>query len=127
VSRSTSRTKTPVKQINEAGEISGAAAEEGDCVAVISDHGPDFVYIPKPMLLLPYDFVHLARVGRFIHRFSRPGIASIGQLTITMDDVVTAPLQFFSHRGFAGARHAFDQIISDAHPIALTRKVRVVS
>jgi hypothetical protein len=119
--------ENPVKQINEAGEISEAAAEEGDCVAVISDHGPDFVYIPKPMLLLPYDFVRLARVGRFIPRFSRPGIALIGQLTITMEDVVTAPLQFFSHRGFAGARHAFDQIISDAHPIALTRKVRVVS
>jgi hypothetical protein len=89
---------------------------------VISDHGPDFVYIPKPMLLLPYDFTHLARVGRFIHRFSRPGIALIGQLTITVEDVGTAPLQFFSHRGFAGARHAFDQIVSDAHPTTLGRR-----
>jgi hypothetical protein len=29
--------------------------------------------------------------------------------------VVTAPLQFFSRRGFAGAGDAFDQIVSDAH------------
>jgi hypothetical protein len=53
-------------------EISGAAAEEGDCVAVISDNGFDFVHIPKLMLLLPYDLVHLALMGRFIRRF--PGL-----------------------------------------------------
>src|SRR5262245_7258891 len=33
-----------VKQINKAGEISGATAEEGDRVALISDRGFDFVY-----------------------------------------------------------------------------------
>jgi len=118
--------ENPIKQINKAGEISGAAAEEGDCVAVISDHGFDFVHIPKLMLLLPYDLVHLALMGRFIHRFPRLWIAPINQLPVTVEDVVTAPLQFFSHRGLAGARHAFDQIVSDAHPFTLTRNVRVV-
>jgi hypothetical protein len=29
--------------------------------------------------------------------------------------VVAAPLQFFSHRGFAAAGNAFDQIVFDAH------------
>ncbi len=41
------KNKNAVKQINKAVEISGAAAEERDCDAVISDHGFNFVYIPK--------------------------------------------------------------------------------
>jgi hypothetical protein len=36
--------------------------------------------------------------------------------------MVTAPLQFFSNRSFAGAGNAFDQIISDAHPVFSTTK-----
>ena len=41
------KNKNAVKQVNKAVEISGASAEEGDGGAVISDHGFDFVYIPK--------------------------------------------------------------------------------
>ncbi len=60
------------------------------------------------MLLLPYGLVHLALVGRFTNRFPRLWIAPIFQLPITMENVVTAPPQFFSHRGFAGAGYAFN-------------------
>lgn len=67
------------------------------------------------MLLLPYGLVPLALMERFFQRFPRLWIAPIFQLPITIDDMVTAPLQFFSHRGFAGARHAVDQIISNTH------------
>ena len=41
------KNKNAVKQANKAVEISGAAAEEGNGGAVISDHGFNFVYIPK--------------------------------------------------------------------------------
>src|SRR5580658_6986609 len=72
------------------------------------------------MLLLPYGLVPLALVERLFQRFPRLWIAPIFQLPITMYDMVTAPLQFFSHRSFAGAGNAFDQIISDAHPVFST-------
>ena len=39
--------ENPVKQINKVGEISRPAAEEGHRVALISDPGFDFVYIPN--------------------------------------------------------------------------------
>jgi hypothetical protein len=96
--------ENPVKQINKAVEISGAAAEEGDRVALISGHGFDSVYIPNVML------VHGA-----IQRFTSLWIALIRQLSVTVDGVVTAPPQLFTHCGFAGARNAFDQIVSNAH------------
>lgn len=109
------KNENAVKKINKAVEISAAAAEEGDCDAVIGDHGFDFVYIPKQMLLLPYGLVHLALVGRFTNRFPRLWIAPIFQFPVTMDNVVTAPLQFFGYRGFASAGHAFNQIIFNTH------------
>ena len=74
------------------------------------------------MLLLPYGLVPLALVERLFQRFPRLWIAPIFQLPITMYDMVTAPLQFFSNRSFAGAGNAFDQIISDAHPVFSTTK-----
>src|ERR1700735_3545338 len=70
------------------------------------------------MLLLPYGLVPLALVERLFQRFPRLWIAPIFQLPITMYDMVTAPLQFFSNRSFAGARNPFDQIVSDAHSIS---------
>ncbi len=41
------KNKNTIKQINKVVEISRAAAEKGDRDAVISDHGFDFIYIPK--------------------------------------------------------------------------------
>jgi hypothetical protein len=57
---------SPGKQIGKAGEIPGAAAEEGDRVALISDQGFDFVYIPNVVL-----------VPKAIRRFTCLWIASI--------------------------------------------------
>jgi hypothetical protein len=86
----------PVKQINEAGEISRAAAEEGDRVALIGDHRFDFVHIPDVMLVPPCDAVRHALMGKPIHRFPRLWIALISQLAVTVDGVVTAPPQFLA-------------------------------
>src|SRR5271156_6763871 len=72
------------------------------------------------MLLLPYGLVPLALVERFFQRFPSLWIATIFQLSIAIDDIVTASPQFFSHRGFAGAGHAVDQIISNTHPMFST-------
>ncbi|MGF6230023.1 hypothetical protein QFZ27_003978 [Inquilinus ginsengisoli] len=83
----------PVKQIDKAGKISGAAAEEGNRVALIRDQGFDFVDIPNMVLM------HKA-----IQRFTSLRITLIRQLPVTIDGVVTAPSQFFTHRGFARAR-----------------------
>ncbi|CAA9588359.1 MAG: hypothetical protein AVDCRST_MAG86-4088, partial [uncultured Truepera sp.] len=83
--------ENPVKQVDKADEISGATAEEGDRVALISDQGFDFVNIPK-VVLVPKPKVML--VPRAIQRFTGLWIALIGQLTVTVDGVETAPPQF---------------------------------
>src|ERR1043165_7320797 len=67
------------------------------------------------MFLLPYGLVHLALMDRFIDRFPCLWIAPIFQLPVTVEDVITAPLQFFSHRGYARARDTLDKIISLTH------------
>lgn len=109
------KNKDAVKQIGKAGEISRTAAEEGDCVAVISDHGFDFIDIPKQVLVPPQDLVHFTLMDRFGQRRACLWIAPIPQFPIAVEDVVTPPLQLFSHRGFTGAGNAFDQIVSDSH------------
>jgi len=86
--------ENPVKQINKVGEISRATAEEGDRVALISDHGFDFVYIPNVMLVLPCDAVRHALERKAIQRLTSLWIALISQLSVTVDGVVTAPPQF---------------------------------
>ena len=67
------------------------------------------------MFLLPYSLVPLALIDRFIYRFPCLWIAPIFQLPVTVEDVITAPLQFFSHRGFARAGDSLDKIISLTH------------
>ncbi len=67
------------------------------------------------MFLLPYSLVLLALMDRFIYRFPCLWIAPIFQLPVTVDDVITALLQFFSHRGFARAGDTLDKIISLTH------------
>ena len=67
------------------------------------------------MFLLPYGLVPLALMDRFIYWFPCLWIAPIFQLPVTVEDVITAPLQFFSHRGFARARDALNKIISLTH------------
>ena len=64
------------------------------------------------MFLLPYGLVSFALMDRFIDRFPCLWIAPIFQLPVTMEDVITAPLQFFSRRGFTRARDSLDKIIS---------------
>jgi len=83
--------ENPVKQVNKAEEIPGAAAEEGDRVASISDQGFDLVHIPN---VVPLHKPNVVLVPRAIQRFTGLWIASIRQLTVAVDGMVTAPAQF---------------------------------
>ena len=79
-------------------------------MASIGHQGPDSVDIPKVMLV-PKGHIQIALVmGRAIQRFTRLGlgIAFICQLTVTVDGVVTAALQFGCDWGLAAAGNAFD-------------------
>jgi hypothetical protein len=64
------------------------------------------------------DFVHDACQRRRgidddgVHGLPRFEITPIGQLSITVDDVIAAPLQLATDRSFPGAGNAIDKIIS---------------
>lgn len=89
-------------------------------MAFIGCERPDFVDFPK---VVPVPEGHIRNVllkCKVIQLFARLGIAFIGQLAVTVDDVVTAPLQFGGDRSLASPGNAFDQIIPDTH-FALVR------
>jgi hypothetical protein len=109
------KNKNTVKYMYEFFKIPRTTAEKRDWYAVISNYRRDFVYVPKKMFLLPYSLVPLTLVDRFMDRFPCIWIAPIFQLSVAVEDVIAAPLQCFSHRGFAGAGHALDQIIVLPH------------
>ncbi|SDD44803.1 hypothetical protein SAMN02799630_03412 [Paenibacillus sp. UNCCL117] len=50
-----------------------------------------------------------------IRRGTRFRVALISQLTIAMNSMVAAPLQFVADRSFAGAGNAINQVIPYAH------------
>jgi hypothetical protein len=52
-----------------------------------------------------------------IRRFTGFRIASVSQFAVTMNGMVAAPLQLIADRSFAGARKAFNQIVSNAHSL----------
>src|SRR5438874_3632332 len=54
-------------------------------------------------------------VREAIRRFTSLRIALISQFPVTINGMVTTPLQFMADRRFAGAGNAFNQIISHAH------------
>jgi hypothetical protein len=66
-------------------------------MAVISRECSDFLNVPDPAAML---------AGAIIQGLAGFWIAKIGQLPITVDAVVTTPLQFIADRGFTGAGNA---------------------
>src|SRR4051812_1625680 len=64
------KNENAIKQINKAVEISRAAAEKRECGAVIGDHRFDFVDIPKPVLLSPFDIIDCSFVVKLTQRFA---------------------------------------------------------
>ena len=56
-------------------------------------------------------------VRQLIGRLTGFRIALVSQFTVTMNGMVAAPLQFIADRSLAGARKAFNQIISNAHSL----------
>lgn len=63
-------------------------------MALIGHQGFDFVDIPKVVLVPKGHIRNVLLMRRAIQRFTRLGIALIRQLTVTVDGVVTALLQF---------------------------------
>jgi hypothetical protein len=81
---------------------------------MVGDQGLCFLYIPN-VVLGPEDSRGLTREA--IRRFTGFRIAKISQVTVTVtvDGMVAAPLQFVADCGFAAAGNAFNQVISHAH------------
>ena len=75
-------------------------------MAVVGHQRSDLIYVPNMVL-----------VGKPMHGFARLWIALISQLSVTIDGMATAPPQFVADGRLAGAGNAFDQIVSDAHPM----------
>lgn len=75
--------ENPVEYIDKAGEISRAAAEEGDRIVLFGDHGFDFIDVSNVMLVHPCDTVRQALMGRPIQRwFTCLRIACIRQFPV---------------------------------------------
>jgi hypothetical protein len=83
---------------------SGTTAEERRWLILVSDQGPYLIDIPDVVL-----------VGDGIRRLTSFRVASVSQFAVTVDSMVTPPLQFIADRGLAGAGKAFDQEILPAH------------
>ena len=93
-----------VKQFEECVEISRAAAKERSRVALVSKEGFELVDIPDVMF-----------VRQTLQRLAGFRIALIRQNPVAVDGMISPALKFAAHRCLAGSRHAFDQIVSDAH------------
>ncbi len=104
-----------VEEIDETIEIPGAATEEGDRVALVLDQGLYLVDVLEMVSVTEGDINQILPGGGVAQGLACHRIAFIGELAVTMDDMVTALLQACRNRGLAGAGHAFDQNVSDAH------------
>lgn len=93
-----------VEQIDELGEIAGAAAEEGDVLVPVGDQALHSTHVPDVVL------VRCATCGLTSLR-----IALKGQFPITVERVVATSVQLSAHRGLASAGNAFDQVVAHAY------------
>lgn len=92
---------------------------------MVREQGLDPVDIPD-VVGMPENYIQgpVLNTRSTIQRFTRLRIALIGQLSVAVNDMITAPLKFAGDRRLASAGNAFDQIVSDAHPIASGRSPR---
>ncbi len=88
-----------VEQGNKAMEIPGTAAEKGNGVALVSDDGFDFGYIPDVMRVPPCDALRHTFEDRPVRRFARLWVTLVGQISVTIESVVTASPQLMADRG----------------------------
>jgi hypothetical protein len=93
-----------VEQIYEYMKVPRDTREKGDIIVFLRHDGSDFLSIP-----------YMRPKTRTFYWSSSFRVAAIGELTVAVDDVVIAPLQPLSCGGLAGARTAFDQIVSLRH------------
>src|SRR4051812_550333 len=81
-----------------------APAEEGHRLIAVRCESLDRLDAPDVVLVGP--------TGR---RLARVRVALVGEVGVTVDRVVTAPLQFLAHRCLAGATDALDEEVALAH------------
>jgi hypothetical protein len=110
VSRSTSRTKTPSNRCINFAKLREPPQTKCYRFILVGDQGLYSIHMPNVVL-----------VCQAIRRFTGFRIALVSQFAVTMNGTVAAPLQFIADRSFAGARKAFNQIISNAHSLEDSR------
>src|SRR4051794_31256888 len=81
-----------------------APAEEGQRLFAARGQGCDLLNPPDVMLVGPTE-----------RRLASLRVALVGEVGVTVDRVVTAPLQFLAHRCLAGATDALDEEVALAH------------
>jgi len=64
------------------------------------------------------------KAGNAIYRCPSFRVALISQITVAVNGMVAAPLQFFTDRSFARTGNAFNQVISHAHCWMITNSVK---
>lgn len=66
------------------------------------------------MLVPPEDSISRAQLVRFRERLARVWVSPIFQFAVTMEHMITAPLELFGHAGLAGPGHSLDQVVFNA-------------
>ncbi len=80
------------------------------------DDGFQLVQLPRPVLGTPLDAASIIGMGYWlINRASIFGISYVGQLTVTVNDVVAASLQFCRDRRLATTGDTINQVVPLAH------------
>lgn len=74
----------------------------------VGSNGPDLVDGPNPVRVSPGDAI--LAFGWSWQCLACFGVADIGQDPVTMDDMITPPLQFGSDRRFSSAGTAFANV-----------------
>ncbi len=104
-----------VEEIEEAGAVARAAAEEGGGMGPVGRARRHHAGVPDMVVMDEGRIAPMRGDHARVEPRARPRIALTGQHAVAMHDIVAAPFQFGRDRGLAAARAAFDEIVPDAH------------
>ena len=113
VSASTSRTKTWSKRSMNRSKFREPPQKKE--IALVSDQGFHLIDVPEMMPVTKGDISRILPARSIAQGLACHRIAFVGELSVTMDDMMAALPQACRNRGLARAGHAFDQNVSDAH------------
>lgn len=103
--------KNFVEHIKEFLKVAGAPTEESHRTRRVSRDRTHLCHGPHPVRVTPFDAVRAMR--RPCKRPACFWVPNIGQDPITVNDMVTPPLQLGGDGRFSSAGAAFDQIVPD--------------